>query len=434
MTVAFSTISGNRAFQGGGISSKAGNLTVIGSTIQNNSTRTNGFGGGGGGILSVGALNVSDSTISDNLSQAGGVGILHTTGLAIVTGSTISGNVSAQGNGSGILNGAGDLVMRSCTISGNSIAGIVQGSGHGGGIYMFSPGNLTVTGSTISGNSAYIDGGGIWANTLSPVLSHSIVAGNTGFAAPNDILSPVAAASAYNLIGVNTGLTGISNGTNGNQIGAAGSPIIPLIGPLANNGGMTKTHALLAGSPAINAGDPGFVGPPNYDQRGVAFSRIVGGRIDVGAFEFGAVSANFDGDTDVDGVDFFAWQRGFGKPAPTAINADGDADGDGDVDAADLTVWKTQFGISPTAVAASTQAEAAAIITPPHRFASGSTSAPSSLATVLGAPSPSRGGDRSIAAETALTPANVDAALAWQQMLAEAAPRRPFRPRLLRTR
>ena len=59
---------------------------------------------------------------------------------------------------------------------------------------------------------------------------------------------------AYNLIGIDTGLSGISNGSNGNQIGTAASPIDPKIGPLANNGGSTLTHALLAGSPAINAG------------------------------------------------------------------------------------------------------------------------------------------------------------------------------------
>jgi hypothetical protein len=59
----------------------------------------------------------------------------------------------------------------------------------------------------------------------------------------------------------------------------------PLLGPLQDNGGPTFTHELLPGSPAINAGDPNFVGPPDYDQRGPDYVRVRGGRIDVGSFE-----------------------------------------------------------------------------------------------------------------------------------------------------
>jgi hypothetical protein len=58
-----------------------------------------------------------------------------------------------------------------------------------------------------------------------------------------------------------------------------------LLGPLQNNGGPTLTHALLAGSPAIDAGDPSFTPPPFYDQRGPGFRRVVNGRIDIGSFE-----------------------------------------------------------------------------------------------------------------------------------------------------
>ena len=59
----------------------------------------------------------------------------------------------------------------------------------------------------------------------------------------------------------------------------------PLLGPLQDNGGPTLTHALLPGSPAIDAGDPNFTPPPFYDQRGPGFPRVVNGRIDVGSFE-----------------------------------------------------------------------------------------------------------------------------------------------------
>jgi hypothetical protein len=69
----------------------------------------------------------------------------------------------------------------------------------------------------------------------------------------------------------------------------------PLLGPLQDNGGATFTHALLAGSPAIDAGDPSFdpyaFDPPLlYDQRGTPYARVANNRIDVGAFEAQAPS------------------------------------------------------------------------------------------------------------------------------------------------
>src|SRR5207247_2347431 len=59
----------------------------------------------------------------------------------------------------------------------------------------------------------------------------------------------------------------------------------PLLGPLQDNGGPTFTHALLPGSPAIDAGDPNFVPPPYYDQRGPGYDRVRNGRLDIGSFE-----------------------------------------------------------------------------------------------------------------------------------------------------
>jgi hypothetical protein len=92
-------------------------------------------------------------------------------------------------------------------------------------------------------------------------------------------------------------MTGISNGVNGNQIGTSVSPINAMLGLLTNNGGPTLTHALLSGSPAIDAGDnsavtnPPFTGPPFTDQRGGSFSRIADGDgnstaiVDIGPYE-----------------------------------------------------------------------------------------------------------------------------------------------------
>jgi hypothetical protein len=58
-----------------------------------------------------------------------------------------------------------------------------------------------------------------------------------------------------------------------------------MLGPLQDNGGSTFTHALLTGSPAINAGDPNFAPPPLFDQRGFGYPRVIGERVDIGSFE-----------------------------------------------------------------------------------------------------------------------------------------------------
>ena len=83
--------------------------------------------------------------------------------------------------------------------------------------------------------------------------------------------------SGYNLSSDDGG--GYLNGP-GDQINTD-----PLLGPLQDNGGPTFTHALLPGSPAINAGDPNFRRPACYDQRGPGFDRVRDGRLDVGSFE-----------------------------------------------------------------------------------------------------------------------------------------------------
>jgi hypothetical protein len=114
-------------------------------------------------------------------------------------------------------------------------------------------------------------------------LRNTIVAGNfRGAAGTRDDVFGAVTASACNLIGDGTGLTGISNNdANGNQVGTAASPIDPLLGPLQDNGGPTQTHALLAGSPAIDRGLSPDGAPPS-DQCGVGRS----GAPDIGAFEY----------------------------------------------------------------------------------------------------------------------------------------------------
>ncbi len=86
----------------------------------------------------------------------------------------------------------------------------------------------------------------------------------------------------------------------------------------------------------------GVDGVPLYDQRGEGFDRVVGGRIDMGAFEFVPLQADFDKDGDVDGADFLVWQTNFFTPSGATPN-DGDADQDGDVDGEDFLIWQLEF-------------------------------------------------------------------------------------------
>src|SRR5205823_7580813 len=72
-----------------------------------------------------------------------------------------------------------------------------------------------------------------------------------GTATPDDISCSVVVSGSYNLVGVNTGLAGITNGSNQNQVGTVAAPIDPKLDPLGNNGGPTQTHKLQTGSPAL---------------------------------------------------------------------------------------------------------------------------------------------------------------------------------------
>ncbi|HBO43932.1 MAG TPA: hypothetical protein DD670_08375, partial [Planctomycetaceae bacterium] len=279
-----STVSGNSATQrGGGIYVNGGALTVVNSTISGNSAAQY-----GGGIYSLGSsaiASISNSTIAGNtaVSYAGGI---FNSGVLTVTASTISHNsvAASSGFGGGIANGGTATVVNS-TISGNSVTGT---SSAAGGI--FSSGSLsklTLVNSTVTANSAAGQGGGVYvSSTPNPtVLHNTVVAGNTG-AGQSQFQGTVSSVSSHNLIGYGVGLSGISDGVNGNQIGTD-SPIDPMLGPLQDNGGTTATHEPLPGSPLIDAGSDAKAldaknNPLPTDQRGfVRFFETV----DIGAVE-----------------------------------------------------------------------------------------------------------------------------------------------------
>ena len=299
LTLTGSTVTGNIAgCAGGGIYSTNAQLTVTNSTIISNSACGCGLGlhcsGSGGGISSSGGtLEVTNSMISGNHAGGGG-GISSDSVMVTVSNSTISSNVGGC-SGGGISSGNGQLTIINSTITGNLSPGDPCERGVGGGISSYAE-NLTVTNSTISGNSAVSGGGGI-ANGGNLIVTNSTFSDNEGggihiFQGVAQIGDTVLNAGEFVTI-YNQGGTVASLGYNlasddgGGVLIGPGDQINtdPVLGPLRDNGGSTFTHALLPGSPALNAGDPNFTPPPDYDQRGPGFSRVANSRVDIGSFE-----------------------------------------------------------------------------------------------------------------------------------------------------
>ena len=231
-------------------------------------------------------------------------GFLAGNGGVLLTHSTVSGNSSGRVGG-GISSSFGSLRLVSSTVSGNSSNGVNGASinGDGGGIWSSNT-DVSLTNSTVTGNSASDEGGGIFIFDNGPVplltIENSIVAGNfSNTAGTNDLVPDPDGVLTINhsLIGVNDNLT--ITGVN-NLTGTAAAPLDPLLGPLADNGGPTQTHALLRGSPAIDAGDDTLAVDADgntltTDQRGGASTRFfddptaIGTGVDIGAFELNSV-------------------------------------------------------------------------------------------------------------------------------------------------
>ena len=258
----------------------AANVTISGFTITN---------GTGGMVSDRGALTLSDSSVVNNVGTDGGGIFNEATNRATmvtITNSTISGN-SATGNGGGIftqgLGGDATLTVSNSTISGNSA------TGNGGGIFSEATGleagassTVEVSNSTLSGNSTATDGGAIYHaagshGRASLFVNSSTISGNstTGNGGGIDINNNSGVA------GLELGGTILNAGSSGQNIFNDGGTVTshgynlssddggglltgpsdqintdPMLGPLQNNGGPTFTHALLPGSPAIDAGDP----------------------------------------------------------------------------------------------------------------------------------------------------------------------------------
>jgi CSLREA domain-containing protein len=256
-------------------------------------TLRNGKGTGlGGAILSAGTLTLTRVLLSGNASVAGADGpgyggALYSNGASsslTVTDSTLFGN-TAQSGGGGLAAG-GNLTLANDTISANH-----ADSNFGGGLYIYGTAHATIDNITVTGNSALQGGGLLVENNpfigTAPEISNSIIAGNTATTSQPDCWGPVN--SSYNLIGIGTSCNGPSAARN-DQVGTAAAPIDPKLDVLQSAGGPTPTQPLKPGSVALDAGSPAAPGSARAceatDQRGATRPASLGaGRCDLGAFE-----------------------------------------------------------------------------------------------------------------------------------------------------
>jgi hypothetical protein len=294
----------------GGISN-SGTLTLNSSTVSSCST---GLEHHGGGISNSGTLTLNNSTVRDNGNALDdGIAGISNSGALTLNNSTVSGNRAGTG-ASGIFN-TGTLTLNSSTVSGNQShydANFFVPANRAGGILNWS-GTLTLNNSTVSGNYVFVafpdDGaylaGGILNSTGTFTLNNSTISNNVAesfypYLAPvvGGIVNTGGTVHTRNtIISLNVGpqpdrtdLDGDLGSLGHNLIGSGGSGfdptdllnVNPALGPLQDNGGPTKTMALLAGSPALNAGDPTQLGVA--DQRGVVRS----GGVNIGAYQASA--------------------------------------------------------------------------------------------------------------------------------------------------
>jgi CSLREA domain-containing protein len=377
-TISGCTVTGNKTSSpdprrgpGGGIAvlALAGPVpvSITGCQITGNSASS------GAGIYVLGAgVTISDCSITGNQGTDVGGGIATTPYSASLTfqsaisvqNCTISGNTAARGGGI-----SGDIVaIQGCTISDNSATMsdtqfYKYRNGNGGGIYANS---LSATNCTITGNSASANGGGVFIATGTLTATNSILAQNTAALGP-DISGYLGTTLDlhYSLVGNASG-SGLAEApvgapdAKGNLIGGPVHGVIdPKIGPLVYNGGPVfldgnklLTQMPLPGRPAIDTGDPAAVAGmgdvPAFDQRGAPFSRVVGGRIDMGAVEFqpNPLPSDYNFDGTVNAADYTVWRDTLGSTTDLRADSSGPTVGtpNGIVDQADYDFWKSRYG------------------------------------------------------------------------------------------
>lgn len=346
---------GGAGENGGGIAISGGIVTIVESVVSGNLARDD-----GGGILSEnGTLTLERCSVIDNLADLGGGLAAEIASTTLVADSTFDGNRALYvGGGVLVLQEAEATIDRS-TISDNTA---ITSPGLGGGVFT-NASAVVLTNSTISGNSAK-SGAGLFAFNAIEMRQCTVSGNIAGESVGGLLLSlyPYRVGSLTNCIIANNVTAGVPGGDcyaesdspidAGYNIIEDGSCITdptsmsgdPMLGPLADNGGSTLTHALLPGSIAIDAGDC-VGGAITEDQRGV--SRPQGPACDIGAFELDVapIVGDLDNDRDVDLSDFAIFTQCFsGSGAAVASGcASADFDCDGDADLTDFSIFAQAF-------------------------------------------------------------------------------------------
>ena len=272
------------AGQGGAVRN-LGTLELDGCVLAENEASAD-----GGALFNAGSLSLFASTITANTAAGQGGGLDQAAGASDVGSSTFSANTAAAGAGIAVAGGA-SLALTNSTLSGNTA------TGNGGGLD--NEGTATVVNCTVHANAA-AQGGGVNNGAGAASVLNSILAGNTA-----EVADPDASGSfqsrGHNLVGIVGAALGFA--AAGDLVGTEASPIDPRLADLAANGGTTLTHALSAGSPAIDRGTS--AGAPSMDQAGVLRPQDGdgdgSGEVDIGAVEryYGQIrGVKFD---DVDG-------------------------------------------------------------------------------------------------------------------------------------
>jgi CSLREA domain-containing protein len=280
LTINQTQVISNTADQGGGMYLRDGTLHLNHSRVAQNASL-----GAGAGIRGLNnAIWVDYSHLVDNVTGHSGGALYQASPSSTLqmAHSLVSGNL-AEVEGAGLFLAEGLwATIDNSTISGN------RTNGYAGGLNVRIP--VTITHSTITGNVADDDttgnehGGGLMAYTgdAQVYLQHTLIAGNLSRSDPtrNDCYrwgAGTVASLGYNLVETVGNCTIASPGDITGQA--------PRLGPLQDNGGASWTHALLPGSPALDAGDPAVTLLTGYDQRGPGYARLVNGRVDIGAYE-----------------------------------------------------------------------------------------------------------------------------------------------------
>ena len=296
----------------GGYGSNGGAISCFGSssssqnlplTITNSILSSNNAFNDGGAIYSNNCnLAIHNSTLSGNSAGDDSGAIYSNLGNLAIHNSTLSGN-SADDNGGGILVRNSTMDINNSTLSSND-AGDSGGAIYGSGTSIVNLNNITV-----SENSASDDGGGLlFPPTVTATLTNSIISGNTANGDGSEIrlFSGGSITAQNNLLGSSEILYSQAfqnfspDSTNLNlTAGINGVPLDQILAPLADNGGATQTHALVANSPAFNAGDNATC--LATDQRGESRANDTQDSCDIGSFEVvpSTITVDTDSDTDI---------------------------------------------------------------------------------------------------------------------------------------